>query len=75
MTACAQVGSLHDSECVSLCELLDRVLNKGTVIVGQVTISVADVDLLYLGLEVVLSSTETAGGARNPAMVKVGPSV
>jgi hypothetical protein len=28
--------------------------------VGQVTISVADVDLVYLGLELVLTSMETA---------------
>ncbi len=69
MTSCAQLGPLHDNEQVSLCELLDRVLNQGTVIVGQVTISVADVDLLYLGLEVVLSSAETVGGSRKAAVV------
>jgi hypothetical protein len=45
---------------VSLCEALDRVLNKGAVVVGEVTISVADVDLVYLGLQLVLTSIETA---------------
>ncbi len=45
---------------VSLCEALDRVLNKGAVIVGEVTISVADIDLVYLGLQAVLTSVETA---------------
>lgn len=44
---------------VSLCEVLDRVLNKGAVIVGDVTISVANVDLVYLGLQIILSSVET----------------
>lgn len=44
----------------SLCEVLDRVLNKGVVIVGEITISVADVDLIYLGLQVVLTSIEKA---------------
>lgn len=44
---------------VSLCEALDRVLRKGAVLVGEVTISVADVDLLYLGLQAVLGSVET----------------
>jgi hypothetical protein len=44
---------------VSLCEVLDRVLNKGAVIVGDVTISVANVDLIYLGLQIILSSVET----------------
>ena len=47
-------------EQVSLCEALDRILNKGAVVVGEVTISVADVDLIYLGLQVVLTSVETA---------------
>jgi gas vesicle structural protein len=44
----------------SLSEVLDRVLNKGAVVVGEVVISVAGVDLLYLGVNVVLTSVETA---------------
>ena len=44
---------------VSLAEVLDRVLAKGTVVVGEVVISVAGVDLVYLGVNVVLSSVET----------------
>ncbi len=47
---------LNDEEHISLCEALDRVLNKGAVIVGEVTISVANVDLIYLGLQLVLTS-------------------
>ena len=35
-------------------------LNKGAVIVGDVMISVADIDLIYLGLQVILTSVETA---------------
>jgi hypothetical protein len=54
------LGQLDDRERVSLCEALDRVLNKGAVVVGEVTISVADVDLVYLGLQLVLTSIETA---------------
>lgn len=50
------------AEQVSLCEVLDRVLNKGAVVAGELTVSVADVDLLYLGLQVVLASVETARG-------------
>ena len=49
-----------DRERVSLCEALDRVLNKGAVVVGEVSISVANVDLVYLGLQLVLTSIETA---------------
>jgi hypothetical protein len=51
---------LSDVESVSLCECLDRVLNKGVVVVGEVVLSVADIDLVYLGLQLVLTSVETA---------------
>lgn len=44
---------------VSLLELLDRILDKGVVIAGDLVISVADVDLIYLGLKVILTSVET----------------
>lgn len=52
--------ALDDTERISLCEVLDRVLNKGVVVVGEATISVADIDLIYVGLQVVLTSIETA---------------
>ena len=52
--------TLDEKEHISLCEVLDRVLNKGAVIVGDVMISVADIDLIYLGLQIVLTSVETA---------------
>lgn len=45
---------------LALSELLDRVLNKGVVITGDLTISIADVDLIYIGLKVLASSVETA---------------
>ncbi len=45
---------------VTLLDLLDRILNKGVILWGDVTISVADVDLIYLGLKVLLTSVETA---------------
>jgi hypothetical protein len=35
-------------------------LNKGVVVYGEVIISVADIDLVYLSLQLVLSSVETA---------------
>ncbi|MBI5419298.1 MAG: gas vesicle protein [Deltaproteobacteria bacterium] len=50
-------------EHISLCETLDRVLNKGVVIHGDLTISVADVDLIYLGLRFLLASIESAHDA------------
>ncbi len=45
---------------VTLCDVLDRVLNKGAVIHGDITVSVADVDLLYVGLRLIVTSIETA---------------
>jgi hypothetical protein len=50
---------LDANEHASLCDALDRVLNKGAVVVGDLTISVADIDLIYLGLQLVLTSVET----------------
>ena len=44
---------------VTLLEVLDRVLEKGVVVAGDAVISVADVDLIYVGLRVLLSSVET----------------
>jgi gas vesicle structural protein len=43
---------------LSLLELADRLLNRGVVITGEATISVAGVDLIYLGLNVVLTAVE-----------------
>lgn len=45
---------------MSLAELVNRVLDRGAVITGEVTISVAGIDLVYLGLQIVIASTETA---------------
>ncbi|HVH86957.1 MAG TPA: gas vesicle protein [Terriglobales bacterium] len=44
----------------SLLEVLDHVLNAGVVLHGSLVISVAGVDLIYLGLNVILTSIETA---------------
>jgi hypothetical protein len=44
---------------VTLLELVDRVLNKGVVLTGDITLSVADVDLVYVGLRVLLASVST----------------
>jgi len=47
------------SKDVTLLEILDRALDKGVVVSGDIVISVADVDLIYVGLKVLLSSVET----------------
>jgi hypothetical protein len=55
---------------ISLCEALDRVLNTGVVALGEVTLSVADVDLIYLGLQLVVTSIESG---RELAPLNAGP--
>ena len=44
---------------ITILDVLDRVLTKGVVITGDIVISVADIDLIYLGLRLLLSSVET----------------
>jgi len=43
---------------LSLLETLDHLLDRGVVIAGEATISVGDVDLLYLGLNIVLANMD-----------------
>jgi len=50
--------ALRDRE-VSLLDLVDRLLDGGVVIHGDITLAVADVDLLYVGLRALVSSVET----------------
>lgn len=45
---------------LSLLETLDHVLNRGLVIAGEITVAVADIDLIFVGLNVLVSSVETA---------------
>lgn len=58
-------------ESVSLLEVLDRVLNQGVTLTGDLIISVADVDLLYVSLRALVASVETAlqAGAGFPPMI------
>jgi hypothetical protein len=53
---------------VTLLDLVDRILNKGVILWGDITISVADVDLIYLGLKVLLTSIEKAEEMRSLAI-------
>ena len=53
---------------VTLLDLVDRILNKGVILWGDITLSVADVDLVYVGLKVLLTSVETAERMRRAAI-------
>jgi hypothetical protein len=46
-------------ERITLVELVDRVLNAGVVVTGDITLSVADVDLVYMSLRLLLASAGT----------------
>lgn len=54
-----QIGSNSEDE-TSLLDILDHVLNAGVIIHGSLVISLAGVDLVYVGLNVILTSVETA---------------
>lgn len=49
-----------DDERLVLGDLINRVLDKGVVISGHVTISVADIDLIALDLRVLITAIQTA---------------
>jgi hypothetical protein len=44
---------------VTLLDLLDRVLEKGVVVRGQLVLAIAEVDLVKLDLTVLLGAVET----------------
>ena len=56
-------GEAVDSAPLELSDLINRVLDKGAVIAGSVTISVGDIDLIQLDLTVVLTAIETVRSA------------
>ena len=61
----AQPGSMVFSDPgaddqLSLLDILDHVLNQGIILRGNLVISLAGVDLVYVGLDVILTSVETA---------------
>ena len=53
-----QDSSVAIADQLTLCEALDRVLHKGVVVVGDVRISVANIDLIHVSLQLMASSVE-----------------
>jgi gas vesicle structural protein len=58
---------------VTLLELADRLLNRGVVLTGEAVISVAGVDLIYLGLNLVLTAVENLRRTHEPAAARDHP--
>lgn len=50
----------HGAEDVALIDLLDRLLGGGVVLAGDITLAVADIDLVYVGLRALISSVASA---------------
>lgn len=53
----------------TLLDVADKLLDTGVALTGEATISVADVDLIYLGLDVVLASVEKIRGQGNVPII------
>lgn len=60
-----------DRQELAISDLLDRALNKGVVIWGEATISLAGVDLVYVGLKVLVGSVDTVQHMRATAQEPV----
>ncbi len=67
-------GPLERHRDVTLLEVVDRVIDKGVVLTGDITLSVADIDLVYLGVRLLLASQDTAQRLRAEAAVGTGAS-
>jgi hypothetical protein len=59
-----QPEQLSAEEQLTLAELVNRVLDRGAIIAGDVVISVAGIDLVYVGLQVAIAAAETANRPR-----------
>jgi acetyl-CoA carboxylase alpha subunit len=55
----ASIERAREARRVTLLDLLDRLLDGGVLIHGDITLAVADVDLLYVGLRAMVASVET----------------
>jgi gas vesicle structural protein len=66
--------ALRDRD-VSLLDLVDRLLDGGVVIYGDITLAVADVDLLYVGLRAMIASVETIERDLGVSLSARGPSL
>jgi len=56
----AQAQIAHSTEASGLAEILERVLDKGIVIAGDIKISIADVDLLTIKIRLLIASVDKA---------------
>jgi hypothetical protein len=65
-------GEVVSQRDVSLVEVLDRALGAGVVITGDITLSLADVDLVHLDLRLLVASVATIFGEEEPDVLTFG---
>ena len=56
----AQTKMMHATEATNLADILERVLDKGIVIAGDIKIQIADVDLLTIKIRLMIASVDKA---------------
>ncbi|MEK7074688.1 MAG: gas vesicle protein GvpJ [Patescibacteria group bacterium] len=56
---------LYTSKKVTLIDALDRVIDKGAYVDGELVLRVADVDLVFIGLRLIITSVSNAERLRN----------
>ncbi len=55
-----QAQMIHPTQATNLADILERVLDKGIVIAGDITISLADVELLNIKIRLLVASVDKA---------------
>ncbi len=58
--AIQQSGAKHSVETTNLADLLERILDKGVVIAGDIRISIVDIELLTIQIRLVVCSVDKA---------------
>jgi hypothetical protein len=69
----APVEVREEAQEVTLMDLVDRAIEHGAILAGDITIAVAEVNLIYVGLEVLIASIErmeTLRAEREGAMAR-----
>jgi hypothetical protein len=66
---------IYEQEQLVLSDLINRVLDKGVVVHAEISISIADVDLVQLDLRLLISSIATLRNRakRDDLLVRPGP--
>ena len=56
----AEQKMMHATEATNLADILERVLDKGIVIAGDIKIQIADIDLLNIKIRLLVASVDKA---------------